>query len=516
MGFVRGVLLDEVLLIAEDENGDPCIPSRSARLLCRFQYSKLHVGICHQEDPSSKKAIFLARTAALYSFECVHKNAFLITDSLYKQLPSWSSSGETCFYVTSGKKEEPISELQKLGWQIIYQGLHSLPTMNKDVLFINKLEELPFIISGFNKMAVDNKPVVVVGYLMKPSREEDFAKRGALPMYPTQNGLMFVPLTLELPLEFQMKEVDAVLHKATDEIISIDLRCSSGLPKGISFSSGMCELERYFQDHPECCIIDPLSKIYPLLDRLKIQQILLGLEDLNIKHHNKIRGPHFMKLDSLQEPNIKEQLLQSNLSFPVIFKPQVACGVADAHNMALVFKLEDIQDISIPLPAIAQEYIDHGALLFKFYILGDKVFYAVKKSMPNANVLVSSSEKTGFSPIQFNSLKSLPIAKEDHPSLGAQKISEKSLDLELVHQAAYCLRRTLGLTFIGFDIVIQEDSGDHVIVDLNYLPSFKEISDTDAIPAFSDAIKNAYESWKAKPVAHNPSDAVGDQRNENK
>lgn len=63
-------------------------------------------------------------------------------------------------------------------------------------------------------------------------------------MCPTQNGLMFVPLTLELPLEVQMKTVDAILHKATDEIISIDMSSSVDLPKGISFSGGMCELER--------------------------------------------------------------------------------------------------------------------------------------------------------------------------------------------------------------------------------------------------------------------------------
>ena len=49
-----------------------------------------------------------------------------------------------------------------------------------------------------------------------------------------------------------------------------------------------------------------------------------------------------------------------------------------------------------------QEYVDHGSLLFKFYVLGDKVFYAIKKSMPNASVLVSSSEKSGFPPLQFN------------------------------------------------------------------------------------------------------------------
>lgn len=47
--------------------------------------------------------------------------------------------------------------------------------------------------------------------------------------------------------------------------------------------------------HVDCCVIDPLDNIYPVLDRLKIQQILLGLEDLKTSGY-KIRGPHFLKV----------------------------------------------------------------------------------------------------------------------------------------------------------------------------------------------------------------------------
>ena len=38
---------------------------------------------------------------------------------------------------------------------------------------------------------------------------------------------------------------------------------------------------------------------------------------------------------------------------------------------------------------------------------------------------------------------------------------------------------------------VQDGTGDHVIVDLNYLPSFKEVPDDIAVPAFWEAIK-----WK--------------------
>lgn len=339
-----------------------------------------------------------------------------------------------------------------------------------------------------------DKSVLMVGYVMKKSREKDFAKRGAFPMYPTHKGLLFVPLSFEPPLAPQIKEVDVILHKATDEIISIDT--SLDFSKGILFSQGMNEVKRNIEVIPDCCVIDPLNNIYPLLDRYKIQQILAKLDGFSINEQCKLRSPHFLKVDKYDPPSLKDQLSEAKLSFPMIVKPQVACGVADAHDMALVFKTEDFTSLCVPLPAIVQEYVDHGSSIFKFYVLGERVFHAVKRSMPNANHLLSLSEKSGSSPIVFNSLKSLPVAQEDNASADL-KDSNHFIDLELVSHAAKCLKNSLGLTIFGFDVVIQEGSGDHVIVDLNYLPSFKEIPDSDAIPAFWDAIKSSYESWRA-------------------
>lgn len=45
---------------------------------------------------------------------------------------------------------------------------------------------------------------------------------------------------------------------------------------------------------------------------------------------------------------------------------------------------------------------------------------------------------------------------------------------------------------------IQEGTGDHVIVDVNYLPSFKEVPNEVAIPAFWDAIKKKFELKRKK------------------
>lgn len=42
-----------------------------------------------------------------------------------------------------------------------------------------------------------------------------------------------------------------------------------------------------------------------------------------------------MQVDNFNVPNLAERLLEAKLSPPSIVKPQVACGVADAHSMVM-------------------------------------------------------------------------------------------------------------------------------------------------------------------------------------
>lgn len=313
-------------------------------------------------------------------------------------------------------------------------------------------------------------------------------------MYPTQNGLSFVPLIFKLPLSSQLQGVDLVLHKATDEIVSFNLNSSSELTERVTFSEGMQELKRYLEHNPRCCVIDPFDKVYPVLDRLEIQNILCGLQDLNMEDSYRIRGAHYLKVDTFNEHELITRLSEAKLSSPCIVKPQVACGVADAHSMAIVFKVEDFMDLKVPVPAIIQEYVDHSSTLYKFYVLGDKVFHAVKKSIPNGHTLMKLAEKSGLQPLVFDSLKSLPTAPNSQSSGDDSSTSSaESLDLNLVTGAAKWLSERLDLTIFGFDVVVQDESRDHVIVDVNYLPSFKEVPDDIAIPAFWHAIRRRYE-----------------------
>ncbi|CAL5348157.1 unnamed protein product [Camellia sinensis] len=498
-GGVGGILLDGSALLAavDDEHGGASLGPGADHLLRKLRYSNIPTGISYGPGLSAHEVSLLESIAKLHSFDFFTMNTSFIDDTVNEIALAWPESRGRFLHVVSDCNEDMALKLSNHGWLII-------------------------ILTDERAMGNDN---VTVGYIMKPSREEDFAKRGSFPLNPTQNGLIFMPITFELPLSSQLQEIDIVLHKATDEIVSIEMTTSSECFDKITYTTGMHELERsiawcngknsscgtlvharkeplsannakvYIKHKSDICMIDPLDNIYAVLDRLKIQQILLGLENLNVEGRCKIRAPHFLKVDNFIEPNLVHRLLEAKLTLPSIVKPQVACGVADAHSMeAIVFRAEDFNGLSVPLPVVVQkrEYVDHASTLFKFYVLGDKVFHAVKKSTPNADSLIKLSEKNGLKPLLFDSLKSLPTAKEKQLTADHQQI-----DLELVTDAACWLRRMLDLTIFGFDVVIQENTGDHVIVDVNYLPSFKEVPDNVAIPAFWEAILSKYKSKKS-------------------
>ncbi|OIW14175.1 hypothetical protein TanjilG_21315 [Lupinus angustifolius] len=484
MDVVRGVILDGSVLFAEgDDDTNVSFLRPGAESIIRTLFlSRIHLGICHGMDLPADKVSILKRIASSYSLDC-----FILNDPVSEVLPPWSNTDDSIVYLVSNKKEF-LPKVSSYGWLIVVLkvgGGNSFDTPN--MLQIENLEELPLTICCLNKKSIKN--AVTVGYIMKSSRVEDFAKRGAFPLYCTQNGLMFVPLTSVLPLSSQLKDVDVVLHKATDEILSIE-------ENKLTFTQNMQELQRYLEDHKDFCVIDPLSNIYPLLDRLEIQQVLLGLVELNAEGSYLIRGAHFLKVDNFDEFNLATRLAEARLSLPCIVKPKVACGVSDAHKMAIVFRVDDFKNLSVPLPAVIQEYVDHSSTLYKFYVLGEEIFYAVKKSIPNADILMKSSNGDDLKPLLFDSLKSLPTADsiQDYGANNSNTTSNESIDLKLVIDAAHWLRKKLQLTIFGFDVVIQEGTHDHVIVDVNYLPSFKEVPDDISIPAFWEAIRNKFDS----------------------
>ncbi|XP_014503032.2 uncharacterized protein LOC106763348 [Vigna radiata var. radiata] len=69
------------------------------------------------------------------------------------------------------------------------------------------------------------------------------------------------------------------------------------------------------------------------------------------------------------------------LKYPVIAKPLVADGSAKSHKMALVYNHEGLN--SLKPPVVVQELVNHGGVIFKVYVIGERVRCVKRKSLPD-------------------------------------------------------------------------------------------------------------------------------------
>lgn len=122
--------------------------------------------------------------------------------------------------------------------------------------------------------------------------------------------------------------------------------------------------------------------------------------------------------------------------------------------------------------------MDHSSTMFKFYVVGKKIFFAIKKSTLNADILTKLAEEKELKPLLFDryfttlnspvcysnihflclkktyfaGLKSLPVDKDSQQK--SHHEDNNRIDQELVTDAANWLRRVLDLTIFGFDVVV--------------------------------------------------------------
>lgn len=312
-------------------------------------------------------------------------------------------------------------------------------------------------------MSARDHSSIIVGYLMKPSREQQLADLQLLQSF--EGEMVFRRLNYNQSLRSQ-EPFHVILHKASDEL----MYDKDGLP---CFSSNVEVLREYVAQNPDVCCVDPLECTSKVVDRTALGEVLTRVErklaDI------RVRGPRYCVVQDLQDPQVLDQLLTAGLSPPFIVKPQVACGTIDSHQMALVRHPGAVSQLTLPTPALIQEFVNHNGLVHKVYVLGNKVFSALRPSIPN----VSCSTSLDSAVIMFDSLKSLPTQLPDEfsPPSGPSQLEVppacSTLPNEVQLSVAECLREELGLTLFGFDIVQSVDTGEYLVVDVNYFPNYK-------------------------------------------
>ncbi|PSN35245.1 Inositol-tetrakisphosphate 1-kinase [Blattella germanica] len=205
-------------------------------------------------------------------------------------------------------------------------------------------------------------------------------------------------------------------------------------------------VERYINCHPEVAIVDPLENVRKLLDRYCSYSII-----------------HNSGLDK------------------AVCKPSVAHGSSNAHKMAVIFNEKGIKDCRPP--CVAQSFVNHNAILYKIYLVGDEHYVVERPSLKNFYPSYPSDRETIFfdshDVSKADSTSSLSILDPADRTINPQRPDAHKLQ-HIVRE----LRKELGMALLGIDVVIENGSGRYGIIDINAYPGY------DGYPNFFQSLMN--------------------------
>ncbi|XP_026569096.1 inositol-tetrakisphosphate 1-kinase isoform X2 [Pseudonaja textilis] len=275
-----------------------------------------------------------------------------------------------------------------------------------------------------------------------------------------KRGIEVIPLDLTKRIEDQ-GPLDVIIHKLTDVLIEADQNDSQSLELVHRF-------QEYIDAHPETIILDPLPAIRTLLDRSKSYELIRQIE-LYMKD-DRICSPPFMELTNACGEDTLKQIEKSGIAFPFICKTRVAHGT-NSHEMAIIFNREGLK--AIQPPCVIQSFINHNAVLYKVFVVGESYTVVKRPSVKNFSAGISDRES-----IFFNSHN---VSKPESSSIltaldKIEGVFERPND-DVIRAISKTLRQTLGISLFGIDIIINNQTGQHAVIDINAFPGYEGVSE---------------------------------------
>lgn len=301
-----------------------------------------------------------------------------------------------------------------------------------------------------------------------------------------KRGIEVVQLDLSQPLEEQ-GPLDVIIHKLTDLILEADQNDSQAVVL-------VQRVQEYIDAHPKTIVLDPLPAIRTLLDRCKSYQLVHRIE--SSMQDERICSPPFMVLNSECSPDLLEQIKKQGLTFPFICKTRVAHGTS-SHEMAIIFSEEDLKDVKPP--CVIQSFINHNAVLYKVFVVGDSYTVVERPSLKNFPAGPADREA-----IFFNSHNvSKPESSSDLTSRdNVEGVSQPPND-DVIKELCRSLRQALGVSLFGIDVIINNQTGQHAIIDINAFPGYEGVPEffNDLLTHISSVLQS---SADAAPGSEGP------------
>lgn len=307
----------------------------------------------------------------------------------------------------------------------------------------------------------------VVGYWFNEKKCQKF-RLAELQAECKRRGIELVKIDLSRPIEDQ-GPFDLMLHKLT----ALYAQALSNDPKALL---AIKRVEKYISENPKTFIMDPIPGVCQLLQRDQTYHLLQQCT----KEDDKVFTPSYAKLTTTDIQLNKKLLTEASVTFPMVCKPVTGGGTKEAHEMDVVFNEAGIAECT--LPCIAQSFINHGAVLYKLFVLGPVWFVVVRPSLKNFYAGVDGcygiNKLAEQETVHFNSHH---VSKENSQSPlnqldpGDEKEDLPKADPAVFNRIVTVLRDELKMDLLGIDVVIESSTGRYGIIDVNAFPSYDSV-----------------------------------------
>ncbi|XAR52951.1 Inositol-tetrakisphosphate 1-kinase [Bertholletia excelsa] len=309
-------------------------------------------------------------------------------------------------------------------------------------------------------------PKLVVGYALTSKKKKSFLQPKLIGL-ARNKGILFVAIDRNRPLSDQ-GPFDVLLHKLSGK--------------------EWCQVvEDYRLKYPEVTVLDPPYAIQHVYNR---QSMLEDVADLNLPEcYGKVCVPKQLVIP--KDPScIPDEVTKAGLKLPLVAKPLFVDGSAKSHELYIAYDEFSLTNLEPPL--VVQEFVNHGGVLFKVYIIGETIKVVRRFSLPD----VSNPELSKIAGVFSFPRVSCAAASADDANLDPA-VAELP-PTPLLERLAKELHRRLGLRLFNVDIIREKGTRDlYYVIDINYFPGFGKMPEYEHI--FTDFLlslkQSKYKKW---------------------
>lgn len=294
-----------------------------------------------------------------------------------------------------------------------------------------------------------------VGYALAPKKQQSFV-RDSLVSLARDRSIYLVKIDTVKPL-IEQGPFDCVLHKLYGD----DWRR---------------QLADYKAKNPNVVIVDAPEAIERLHNRISMLQVVSELKIVRDGGETFGIPKQIVIYDA---ETLRDTRSWERLKFPVIAKPLVADGSAKSHKMSLVYNHGGLSSLKPPI--VLQEFVNHGGVIFKVYVVGEYVKCVKRKSLPDVSEekLESLGGVLTFS--QVSNLASNEKADEKYYKMMQLDDCEMP-PLQFITDIARGLRQALKLNLFNFDVIRDTSLGNrYLVIDINYFPGYAKMPSYESV-----------------------------------